>query len=235
MLLAHNHIAIFSQPRTGTKLLAKILENFGYHTYGEWYANASTKIQGDTAIRREKYLPLPDIMPQRQYVNSTEFIKRYQQLSDIEKKYPRSVATIWPQSLFEFPFIITQFVNHHWVCVKRNPWDQILSFYISYKNQNFDATRISNPIIFREDIFRKMYWDYYTVDGIQQWMVSNQQATVITFDELVHGTSKVFGTTYKITSKDEHNELEQLVQNLDEVKIWFDNFEYIRTNSIDNK
>ncbi len=231
MMLKHNQIAIFSQPRTGTKLLAKILKNFGYHYYGEWYANLSTVIQDDVSIRRETYLEKPLSASQSHYVNSIEYIKRYQQLLNIKKKFPRSVITIWPQAMFEFPFIVNQFIDYHWICIKRNPWDQLLSFYISSINKNFDGLHQSVSTLFKEITFRKLYWDYHTTATIQQWLIDNQVATMIDFDELVTGSSKVFGIPYDVATKDEHEQLESLVENLDQVKNWYASLELARLNN----
>ena len=55
-MLSHKNLVIFSHPRSGTKLLAKILEDFGYYSYGEWFSLQSTTIENNTADRRNDYL-----------------------------------------------------------------------------------------------------------------------------------------------------------------------------------
>ena len=217
MLLEHKNIVIFSSPRTGTKLLAKILEDFGYHNRGEWFSVLSTEIKDDKPVRREHHLNGMMPLPERQFKYLGEFIRR----NEIYKRTDKSVVTIWPEYLLEFPFMLYEFGDYHWVCVRRDPWQQMLSWVISGLNANFDGTKTSVPINFNEAFFRKTYWDYYKVCGLQDWLVSNKSATIIDFDELISGKSAVFGEHYSVKSLDEHASLESLVENLDEVKQWF--------------
>jgi hypothetical protein len=223
-VLSHNNIVIFSQPRSGTKLLAKILENFGYHNYGEWYALTSAYIENNKAIRRE--IHLNEILPtsEKQYKKIKEHMRRF----SLYNKVGKNVITIWPESLLEFPFMLAEYDSYHWVCIRRDPWEQMLSWYISAANKNFDGLFESRPICFNEDFFKKSYWDYYKVCEMQDWILKTKSATMLNFDELITEKSTNIGKTYIVNSKDEHLNLEVLVQNIDEVRFWFNKCEQIR-------
>lgn len=224
MLLDHNNIIIFAPPRSGTKLLAKILEDFGYFSHGEWFAPLTTKIENNKSIRRDIYLKEITSLSERQFKNLKDHIYRH----EIYKKLDKSVITIWPEHLSEYPLMLYEFTDYHWVCVRRNPWEQMLSYYISSKNSNFDGVKTSQPVTFNEPAFRKMYWNYHSACSLQDWLVENRLATLIDFEELIQGTSLVFGQSYEITSKDEHNNLESFVENLSHVKSWYDKLEQER-------
>ena len=223
-MLEHKNIVIFSPPRSGTKLLAKILENFGYFSHGEWFAPRSTKIENNKSIRINTHLEEITSLSERQFKNLKDHIYRH----ELYKKLDKNVITIWPEQLSEYPFMLYDFVDYHWVCVRRNSWEQILSYYISSKNSNFDGVKTSQPVTFKEPAFRKMYWNYHTICSLQDWLVENRSATLIDFEELIQGISLVFGQSYEIKSKDEHTNLESLVENLDHVNSWYDKYEQQR-------
>jgi hypothetical protein len=228
MLLSKNNIVIFSQQRTGTKLLSKILEEFGYHNHGEWYALFSTCIKNNKALRRPTRT-VPDLSKsEHTYHKLREAIKRYNVFKPTEK----SVITIWPDALLEFPFMLQQYENCHWVCLKRDPWEQLLSWYISSKNYNFDGLFESKPVLFKEDAFRRIYWEYHKVNELQNWLIENKSATEIKFEDLILGNATAFGQPYIVNSKDEHIDLESLVINLNDVKAWFAKLEKIRLSNV---
>lgn len=224
MLLSNNNIIIFSHPRTGTKLLAKILEGFGYHNHGEWFSLLSARIEGDKAVRREQYIEPVLWSAEHQYIKVKEYIKRFNSY----KKFDKSVITIWPEAILEFPFLLYEFADYHWVCLRREPWETILSFYISSKNNNFDGRYVSQPITIKEEAFKKMYWDYHKTVELQDWLVKNCNATPVDFNQLIAGNSSVFGVTYPVNSKDEHAKLEPLIENLNQVKQWYNTLELKR-------
>jgi len=226
-MLSHNNIVIFAYPRSGTKLMAKILEHFGYHSHGEWFSLNTTTIENNKAVRIDLFDTEPvKSASENQYKKIKEHIRRNNLYNNIDK----NVITVWPESLIECPFILTKFLDHHWVCLKRDPWDTMLSYYVSSKNQNFDGSINSKPCTFKEDAFRKTYWDYYKAQEMQDWIIKNRSATVINFQDLISGTSTVFGKEYSVTSKDEHTDLESLVENINQVKEWFKNLEKIRAS-----
>lgn len=231
MLLDHNNIVIFSPPRSGTKLLSKILEDAGYHAHGEWFSPRTTYIDGDKAVRREEYLEYIISDSEREFKNSMTHCARLKQY----KKFDKSVITIWPETLLEFPFLVEEFKDYHWACVRRNAWDQILSFYITSTNSNFDGQIDSKATTFQEGSFRKMYWNYRSACHLQDWLVENKSATLIDFKDLVTGQAKEISPSYTVNSKDQHVDLESLVANLAHVKHWFDKFEKINLEYINNQ
>ena len=230
MLLDHNNIVIFSPPRSGTKLLSKILEDAGYHAHGEWFSPRTTYIDGDKAIRRAEYLEFVVSDSEREFKNSMTHCARLKQY----KKFDKSVITIWPETLLEFPFLVEEFKDYHWACVRRNAWDQILSFYITSTNSNFDGLTQSKATTFQQGTFRKMYWNYHSACHLQDWLVENKSATLIGFDDLVTGHAKEIGPSYQVDSTDQHLDLESFVVNLAHVKNWFKNFEKIRLEYMSN-
>lgn len=230
MLLDHKNVVIFSPPRSGTKLLSKVLEHAGYHAHGEWFSTRTTYIDGDKAVRRKEYLEYIISDSEREFKNSVSHYTRLNQY----KKFDKSVITVWPESLAEFPFLFEEFKDYHWVCLRRNAWEQILSFYITSTNSNFDGFTNSKATTFQQGTFRKMYWNYHSACHLQDWLVSNKSATLIDFDDLISGNAKEIGASYKVKSKDEHKDLESLVVNLAHVKNWFDNFEKTRLEYMSN-
>lgn len=220
-MLEHNNIIIFAPPRSGTKLLATVLEDFGYFSHGEWFAPLTTKIENNKSVRREEYLPAIWSTSERKFKNLKEHARRL----ELYEKLDKSVITIWPEYLLEFPFMLYEFDNYHWACIRRDPWEQILSLYISSKNENFDGIKTSQPVAFKEDAFRKMYWDYFKCCSMQDWLLQHKSATLIDFKELIKGTLTALAPSYEVKSKDEHIDLELLVENLEQVRDWYNSFE----------
>jgi len=223
-MLNKNNIVIFSPPRTGTKLLANILDGFGYYVHGEWYSLMSTTIENNKAIRRTQHITTSMFEPEKQFKRLQEHIRRH----TLYQEFDKNVITIWLEALMEFPFILDDLNNYHWLCLRRDPWEQILSFYISAKNTNFDGLYQSKPVIFNEPFFKKLYWDYYKTYELQDWLLKNKSAELIQFNDLISGESTVFGQPYIVESKDECTDLESLVINIQEVKEWFKTLEISR-------
>lgn len=224
MILNHNNIAIFSLPRTGTKLLASIFEQLGYHNYGELYSIRSTEIIDGRPIRLDKHIEFTGSISENKFKRVFMYEYRYKlfESSIGNSPFEKNVINVWPDSICEFPFILNHLQNYHFVAVKRNPWDQILSYYISSKNFNFDAKKISVAVAVNRDMFQKMYWDYFRATRFQDWIVSNNRGSIIDFDQLITGNIELFNSqTYSITTVDEHSNLESLIQNIDEVRGWF--------------
>jgi len=225
LILSHKNIVIFSHPRSGTKLLANILENFGYYSYGEWFSLYSTIIENNKAIRRAVYTESISSKSESGYKKIKEHVQR----SELYKRTDNSVITIWPETLSECPFILLNLVDYHWICLKRDPWDTMLSYYISVKNKNFDGDFVNQSCVFNEDTFRMTYWNYYKACEMQDWIIKNKSATVIDFQDLVSGSSTAFGKEYTVNSRDENINIESLVENINQVKEWFIKLETIRT------
>ena len=96
-MLEHNNIVIFSPPRSGTKLLANILENLGYFSHGEWFAPLTTKIENNKGVRRDIYLKEIWSTSERQFKNLNEHVHRL----ELYEKVHKSVVTIWPEYMLE--------------------------------------------------------------------------------------------------------------------------------------
>jgi hypothetical protein len=129
--------------------------------------------------------------------------------------------TLWPGNLWNFPFILENFRDCHWLCPVRDRWTQMLSWFISFYNNNYNGYNTSNPVTISKILFENHYWMLRRTEISQNWILDNFSSTSVPFDELITGKFKGFGTNYIVNSKDEHNELESLIINLDEVKLWF--------------
>ena len=162
MILSHNKLAIFSFPRAGTKLIANILGDFGYHSYGEWYDTWSSEILNDTAKRLPASI-IAEVQQKALDKDTTSLnhlcktINRHK-LMTLSPKYEKTVVTVWYESISVFPMIIDQLIDCFWLLPKRNKWDQLLSWIISFKNQNFNGQFLSNPIIVNKRLFDYFSW-----------------------------------------------------------------------------
>jgi hypothetical protein len=229
MILEHKKIIIFSYPRCATKLLASILEGFEYHNYGEWYDVWTSRIDKNTAVRlsaeeikkiKEKGIDNLDKLntdQATQLVNLNNLWK-----ATHNKLNPISwTLTLWPSNLNNFPFVLETYRDCHWLCPTRDRWSQMLSWFISFYNNNFNGYIQSRPITISKTLFDRHYWQLRRTEINQNWILNNFSSTPVPFDELTTGRFKGFGADYPVNSKDEHELLEPLVVNLNEVKDWF--------------
>ena len=216
MLLDHNKIVIFSHPRTGTKLLAGIFQNFGYHVHGEWFSLRSTVINNGQ-IERKSLRSTYETVSEGRYRDFRALKTRL----GLFKHREKSVVTIWPNVMSDFPFLYNHFKDYYYVGIRRNVFDQLLSYYISSKNENFDGEKISQPVEFKYEAFQKSFWDYYRICELQDWLIKENKCTLINFDRLISGKETALDSSYSVNSNDQHLNLESLVSNINEVKGWY--------------
>jgi hypothetical protein len=129
--------------------------------------------------------------------------------------------TLWSSNLWNLPFILENFKDCHWLCPVRDRWTQILSWFISFYNNNYNGQIQSNPVTISKILFENHYWMLRRTEISQNWVLDNFSGTRVPFDLLTNGTFEGFGSSYHINSKDEHSLLEPLVLNLDEIKECF--------------
>ena len=235
MILEHDNLIIFGHPRSATKLIASTLNDFGYHSYGEWYDLWSSKINDHTAVR----LSPPDIKKVRvQNLSDINFLKfkHTSELIELHERWekthqtlnpPSWVITLWPYDLENFPFLIDKFKNHHWICPTRDRWTQLLSWMISLYNCNYNGDIESKSITVFEEHFNNSYWRLRSTEVTQSWILSNFSSTQVRFDEITSGTFTGFGKDYMIKTMDEHSNLESLILNVNDVREWFNKLEKI--------
>lgn len=226
MILDHNKIIIFGHPRSGTKLIANILESFGYSNFREWHNVFTHEIKDLSAHRYD-----PD--KQKQMVIDENlrpnFEKAKRTMALIERnnlmpKQDKFVTTIWEQNLSEFPFLPLVYSDCLWICPRRkNWWDQLLSMMLVYYNKNQGGEFESSPITIEGHMFHRRFWLLHRVHILQDWLIKNYNSPCIKFEELISGTSKEFGKPYTVSSVDQHADLESLILNLHEVRNWYNN------------
>lgn len=229
-ILDHKRLAIFSYQRSGTKLLASILSDFGYNRFGEWYDQYSNYINNGVATRKslnniDSYQKFADKLYSTSlaYYNvmQEKVIERVEKFNSIIHSADRFVITVWPENVIEFPFLIHQLKDVHWLMIERDSFEQLLSWMVSRKNQNFDAKKTSTPIIIEKRLFSFYYWRLLRVKSMQSWLFKNNCGTMIKYDELISGTSIEFGQPYSVNSVDEHVDIKKYVNNIDEVVEWY--------------
>ncbi len=227
MILDHKQVIIFGYPRSATKLLASVLQDFGYHKYGEWYDVWTSKVVGNTAVRLTPDEIIPT-SPERHYERT--FTEQASREADLDRQWKQVhrhlnpdkwVLTLWPNNLGLFPFPLMNFKDCYWLCTTRDRWTQLLSWIISSQNSNFDGLKKSQSVQVDKTFFFRSYWQLRRTEIWQQWILENLNSTEVPFEELTKGTFNGFGKEYPIKSKDEHKNLGYYIQNLKEVEHWY--------------
>ncbi len=238
MILDHKQIIIFGYPRSATKLLASVLQDFGYHRYGEWYDVWTSKVVGNTAVRLPQE-EVPAASPARHFERT--FTEQAERELNLDRRWKtvhqqlnpdKWVLTLWPNNLGLFPFPIMNFKDCYWLCTTRDRWTQLLSWIISSQNSNFDGHIKSQQVQVDKVFFLRSYWQLRRTELWQQWILENLNSTTVPFEELTKGTYQGFGQTYPIKSKDEHKNLGSYILNLSEVEDWFRSAEEDQTKII---
>lgn len=206
-----NKITIFGFPRSGTKLLADVYKQQGYHNFGEFFNCATTDIVNDTVPYAVRSLSVNDI--------STLLVEERIELFNTYKDVTPSIVTLMPKPILYKPFILNSLGNRYYLCTQRkNKFEQLISYIISSYNFNYDGLKISKAVKILPGMVERGFKELITTYRIQQHLISTGQGRYIDFDQLIAGKEDL-GFEYKVTSKDEHTNLYGLVENLDEVKL----------------
>ena len=205
-----NKITIFGFPRSGTKLLADIYKQQGYHNFGEFFNCATTDIVHDTvpyAIRSVSKNNISTLLVE-------ERIKLFNTYQDVTP----SIVTLMPKLFSYKPYILNSLGDRYYLCTRRkNKFEQLISYFISNYNFNYDGLKVSKEVKIHPGFIERGFKELLTTYRIQQYLVSTGQGRYIDFDQLIAGKEDL-GFEYEVTSKDEHTDLYSLVENLDEVK-----------------
>lgn len=226
VLLNHSKFVIFAFPRSGTKLLSNILQSFGYHSYGEYFSILTTEIAENTAKRfdKDQILMQQNIAmkfdPMDDCINLPKMLTRYEKFSMI----PNSVLTLWYENLVDLPFLLNKLHHTHWLCLKRDTKDQLLSWIVAFYNQNYDGMFVSKKVRPSKGFVEYHYWKHKKITKLQDWLINSGNGSEIKFEELVSGSYKGFGRNYKVTSMDEHDNISDYIENYDEVIDWIETF-----------
>jgi len=223
-MIKNSNVVIFGYPRSGTKLLANVLEQQGYLNFGEFFETFATEISDDspTAIR----IPIEnqvEIFKRLQANYYAEMHKHALEVSDRVTKFNRyinkdmSTLTLFTHSLALAPELFDILLPRCFLCLRRkNKFEQLLSRTITYNNKNYDTEVSSDRLTIDLWQFERFFFQLKEADRLQDYLVSCNRGIIVDFDELITGQSDL-GFTYEVTSKDEHEDLPSFVINYNAV------------------
>jgi len=241
--LLSSKIVIFSFPRAGTKLLADILQQQGYHNFGELFETFGTEIDNldpPTAKRLtlEKQHKIfestnsPSLVNEDLHSHSLLISNRV----ELYKKYRNimpSTITVFLNNIEIYPELLSILGDRYFLCLRRrNLLDQIISRVITQIHKNYNGEIESTKIVIDTWRIDKFFFNIKKLERIQDFIVSEGKGQIVDFDKLITSTENL-GFKYSVTSIDQHPNLWDLVINLDEVKSRFEYLEklYQCTNS----
>lgn len=218
---------ILSFPRSGTKLLASIHEQHGYHNFGEFFNSFSAVIIDD----KMPYAIRSSIEQQRQVWKTRKergmMIDDWEQSLIVKQRFEKfnqcsddtpSIVTMWFASIESSPEAFELLNNRTVLCLRRtNKFEQLLSRCITRIHLNHDNEFESTPT--KIDL---LYFDYVfnsllKLEMLQDYYITSGKGKLIEFDDLIAGTADL-GFSYTVNSVDQHKNLENLVLNIAEVK-----------------
>jgi hypothetical protein len=222
-MLTNTSFVIFGFPRSGTKLLANILEQQGYYNFGEFFDTFASYITDDLIAKR---LPTKDQIEifNKIHENSwEELFKHHILLEDRILKFkpyankPNSTVTIhrYPTELSDILFDLLN--NRHFLCTRRkNKLEQLLSRILTYNFKNYNEEFNSQKMSINLSQFDRFFFDLKNTEKKQDYIISIGRGTIIDFDQLILGQIEL-GFNYKVTTTDQHKDLKSLILNYDEI------------------
>jgi hypothetical protein len=223
--MIHPKISIFGFPRSGTKLLASVLAQQGFHNFGEFFTENTEIVQTDKpyAIRltrdtqRALYKRRRAIGKIQDDIIINSLVKKRLDVFNQYKNLEPSTVTFWLINLTYLPDLINQMSNRFFLCPRRhNKFDQLKSMIVSSYNFNYDRLYESVPITVNLDHVDDWISQMIHIDHIQSMLVNSGRGRYVDFDKLISGQEEL-GFEYKVTTQDEHLDLDHLILNIDEV------------------
>ena len=235
-MLDKKQLAILGFPRSGTKLLADIFQQQGYHNFGEFFNPKNTYIE-ENEIPFAKRLPIDSqkaMISNRKskseelslYENTLVVQQRLKQFKNFKFTNP-SIVTVWFENFLRLPQLLTVLDNRFFICIRRkNKFDQLLSRVVTLTNLNYNNEIPSNTIKVNLNRFESEFSKLCRVEIMQEFLINSNKGILVDFDELVNGTANL-GFAYTVTSEDQHSgdELYNLIINLEEVQNKFKELE----------
>ena len=235
-MLDKKQLAILGFPRSGTKLLADIFQQQGYHNFGEFFNPKNTYIE-ENEIPFAKRLPIESqkaMISNRKskseelslYENTLVVQQRLKQFKNFKFTNP-SIVTVWFENFLRLPQLLAEFDNRFFICIRRkNKFDQLLSRVVTLTNLNYNNEIPSNTIKVNLNKFESEFSKLCRVEIMQEFLINSNKGILVDFDDLVNGTANL-GFTYTVTSEDQHSrdELYNLIINLEEVQNKFKELE----------
>lgn len=224
----NNKLVIFGYPRSGTKLLADIYSKNGYHNFGEFLNIQSAEIVPSEfpyakrmEIHKQKFIKNRN--KENHQRGSTNHI--YAEMMDRFNIYNRhsnispSIMTVWPETFNTIPNLISKLEGRYFLCTRRkNKFEQFLSRLVTFYECNYNGEVESTPVLVDMTDLTELYISFIRAESLQDTIVSSGLGRFINFDDLIAGTFDL-GFPYTITSNDQHINITQYIQNLDEVKL----------------
>lgn len=223
--MINSKIVIFGWPRSGTKLLANVLEQQGYLNLGEFFETFATELKDGshvTAIR----LPREDqfAMFRAFHANMHEETHKHSiLLSDRITLFQRirvparTTLTVFGSNVDMAPELIDILSTRYFLCTRRrNILEQILSMSLTYYYKNYNAEGASSPMIVNLNQLDRLFFAMKKTERLQNYLVSIGRGIIVDFDELITGTLDL-GFTYEVTTSDQHENLSGLIINYEDV------------------
>lgn len=220
-------IAIFGFPRSGTKLLADAFVQNNYHNFGEFLNIYSSYITNDNnTYPSAKRMPIENqrmLKDQREQSAGFDAVNQSKRMHDrLSELKPYltvepSILTLWPEQYLLMPHLFSNFKEHHFLCTRRkDELSQFLSRLVTYYNLNYNDEIASVPVTVDLKIVDSMYLMMLRTKHIQNKLVAGGRGRFVDFDELISGTADI-GVNYTVTTTDQHVDVSQYIQNLNEV------------------
>ena len=221
---------ILAFPRSGTKLLASVHQQNGYHNFGEFFNSYSTVII-DHPIPHAVRMPIDQ---QREILNtktkrgsrldlwtnrlvSEHRLRKFNKFKSVKP----SIATIFIATFDLLPEAVELFTGREVLCLQRsNRFEQLLSRCITKEHSNHDNEYKSTPINIDQDAFEWAFYSLLKLERLQAVCVTTGKGRYVDFDKLIAGKEDL-GFSYTVNTVDQHNNLEDLVLNLEEIKNQF--------------
>jgi hypothetical protein len=235
-MLDKKQLAILAFPRSGTKLLADIFQQQGYHNFGEFFNTNNVKLVGNEILHTERLSVSEQKKLNKQRSQQNRLFTRYNASFEIYdrliefdklKHIEPSIVTIWLENCLRFPLLVSSLNDRFFLCIQRkNRLEQLLSRFITKKNFNFDNEVKSSSVNINISRFEEEYSRLCQVYVMQNFLVNSNNGVFVDFDELINGTANL-GFDYSVKSEDQHSrdELYNLIINLEEVQNKFKELE----------
>ena len=224
--MEHVNKVIFGGPRSGTKLLAKIFQNQGYHNFGEFFNSFSCEIVYDNIpyakrITKEKQCIISDTRKKSgiyydDFCHAITVRDRAKLFKEFNSVTP-SIVTVWEASFKLAPETFKLTDDRYVLCTRRiNRFEQLLSRSITKMNYNHDNEFKSAPVEIKLSTFEFHFQSLVYTEQLQDQIINLGKGRIVEFDKLITGQEDL-GFPYSVTTTDQHPDLETLVLNLDEI------------------
>lgn len=217
---------IYGWWRCGTKLLAHVHQQIGYHNFGEFFNTFSCSIIHDDVPYAQR-LPVNAQQEQRKlritmspedlfsikHAEGQERIKIFQKF----KMITPSIVTAWIGDSYYENDVFSLMDDRFYLCPRReNQTEQLLSGLLTWYNLNYNGEYESQPIRVTLDHVDFLYKELRDTTDSQTQLVNEKKGRWIDFDLLITGGEDL-GFDYIVDSQDQHRDLYSYFLNLADV------------------